>query len=156
MIARKRLPPLPKLKNRLSLVGVDDLVKAAVLAAINPIAAGKTYCVTDGETYLVNKIEGAIYQVLGRQMPSWHSPAVLIYAASALAGLLGKITGRGSSISVRTYYNLVRDNYFSNQKIVKELGFAPASNLYKELPELVECIVNTSQDSALNRSRQQP
>jgi len=142
MLARKRLPPLPRLTNALSLVGVEDLVKAAVLAAASPIAAGKTYTVTDGQTYRGNEIERAIYQALGLQRPSWHSPPVLLYAGSALAGLLGKMTGRGSSISVRTYYQLVRDNCFSNQDIVTDLGFAPASNLYEQLPNIVEDIVN--------------
>ena len=141
MIARGQLPPLPRLENRLSLVGVDDLARAAVLAAENMVAGGKIYYVTDGESYLINGIEQAIYQALGRKLPGWKSPRVLLYVASALAGLLGKMTGRGSSIGTRTYYNLVRNNCFSNQEISSDLGFVPASNLYDELPVIVAQIV---------------
>ena len=137
MIARRRLPPLPKLENRLSLVGVDDLVKAAVLAAESRDAGGKTYYITDGETYAINEIEQAIYQTLGRKLPRWRSPRVLLYAASALAGVLGKMTNSGSGISIRTYHNLTRSNSFSNQEIESDLGFAPAGNLYDELPGIV-------------------
>jgi hypothetical protein len=51
------------------------------------------------------------------------------------------MTGRGSSIGTRTYYNLVRNNCFSNQEISSDLGFVPASNLYDELPVIVAQIV---------------
>lgn len=137
MIARRRLPPLPKLENRLSLVGVDDLVKAAVLAAESRDAGGKIYCVTDGKSYSINEIEQAIYQSLGRKLPGWHSPRVLLYAASALAGVLGKMTNSGSGINIRTYHNLTRSNSFSSQEIESDLGFVPANNLYDELPGIV-------------------
>ena len=95
MIASRRLPPLPKLENSLSLVGVDDLLKAAVLAAESRDAGAKTYNVTDGKSYTINEIKQAIYQILGRKLPRWHSPRVLLYVASALAGVLGKERGGG-------------------------------------------------------------
>ena len=144
MIAHRRLPPLPKLENSLSLVGVDDLVKAAVLAAESRDAGGKTYYVTDGKTYSINAIEQAIYQTLGRKLPRWNSPRVLLYAASALAGVLRKMTNSGSGISIRTYHNLTRSNTFSNQEIESDLGFVPAGNLYDELPGIVASIAATT------------
>lgn len=137
MIASRRLPPLPKLENSLSLVGVDDLLKAAVLAAESRDAGAKTYYVTDGKSYTINEIEQAIYQILGRKLPRWHSPRVLLYVASALAGVLGKMTNSGSGISIRTYHNLTRSNSFSSREIESDLGFTPASNLYDELPGIV-------------------
>ena len=150
MIARRRLPPLPRLENSLSLVGVDDLVKAAVLAAESRDAGGKTYYVTDGKSYSITEIEQAIYQRLGRKLPRWRSPRMLLYAASALAGVLGKITHSGSGISIRTYYNLTRSNTFSNQEIKSDLGFAPAGNLYDELPEIVAKIAGTTFEKNVN------
>lgn len=144
MIARRRLPPLPRLENSLSLVGIDDLVKATVLAAESRDAGGKTYYVTDGKTYAINEIEQAIYQALGRKLPRWHSPRVLLYAASALAGVLGKMTNSGPGISIRTYHNLTRSNTFSNQEIESDLGFAPTRNLYDELPGIVANITGTT------------
>ncbi|MBQ13509.1 MAG: NAD-dependent epimerase/dehydratase family protein [Gammaproteobacteria bacterium] len=138
LIANKRLPPLPRLENELSLVGVEDLVSALMLAANSMAASGKTYYVTDGESYRINDIEQAIYKALGRNRPGWYSPRVVLYAASALAGRVGKIIGTG--INTRTYYNLVNSNCFSNQQIQDELGFSPTSNLYAELPAIVKRI----------------
>jgi UDP-glucose 4-epimerase len=141
LIARRRLPPLPRLRNELSLVSVDDLVNALVLVAESPSASGNSYYVTDGETYRVNDIERAIYKVLGRNRPGWYSPRVVLYAASVLACLVGKLKAGGTSISARTYYNLVNDNCFSSQQIQDDLGFLPSGNLYKEMPALVEHLV---------------
>jgi nucleoside-diphosphate-sugar epimerase len=141
LIARRLLPPLPKLNNEFSLLGVDDLVNALVLAAESSAASGKSYFVTDGVTYRINDIERAIYKALGRNRPGWYSPRMVLYAASVLAGLLGKLKAGGTSISARTYTNLVNDNCFSSQQIQDDLGFSPSGNLYKEMPALVEHLV---------------
>ena len=96
---------------------------------------------TDGVTYRINDIERAIYKALGRNRPGWYSPRMVLYAASVLAGLLGKLKAGGTSISARTYTNLVNDNCFSSQQIQDDLGFSPSGNLYKEMPALVEHLV---------------
>ena len=144
MILKGRLPPLPKLSSRISLLGVQDLAQAIILAARVKKAEGQIYTITDGESYAVSEIEGAIYQISGRPMPTWRTPAVLLYAASAAAGLLNKIGLRKSSISTRTYQNLMNDNLFDNEKACQELGFEPSTTLYKALPEIIENIVSTS------------
>ena len=47
-VRRGWCPPLPETGNRRSLVHVDDVVQAALLAAAHPAARGQTYLVTDG------------------------------------------------------------------------------------------------------------
>jgi UDP-glucose 4-epimerase len=47
-VRRGWLPPLPETGNRRSLVHVDDVAQALLLAAAQPAAAGRTYFVTDG------------------------------------------------------------------------------------------------------------
>jgi UDP-glucose 4-epimerase len=90
LIGRGKLPPLPKLNTQLSLVGLEDLCRAALLAADEQAAIG-TYLVTDGQTYGLNEIEAAIYQALGKRAPSWQSPRTLFYLAAATAGLLNRV-----------------------------------------------------------------
>lgn len=144
MLAGSRLPPLPSIASRISLVGVQDLVQAIVLAMNSPSVNGRIFTVTDGETYAISEIEAAIYRVLGKITPRWRTPAVILYAASVVAGLLNKVGLRRSSISPRTYRNLMNDNLFDNAAICTELGFEPSMTLYDALPEIVENIVNTS------------
>lgn len=138
MIARGRLPPLPHISSRISLVSVQDVVQAITLATSSENTNGRTFTITDGQVYVVSEIEAAIYQVLGKTTPRWRTPAVILYVASAVAGLLNKIGVRQSSISARTYRNLMNDNLFDSTEICSELGFEPSMNLYDALPEIVE------------------
>lgn len=140
LINRGRLPPLPALKSRISLVAVDDLAQAILLAMEAPSAVGKTYTVTDGVEYSINQLEKAIYQELGKRLPRWRTPAMVLYAASVAAGLLSAIRRNRGAISSRTFRNLTSDNLFSNAQIVRELAFNPTRTLYQALPEIVEKI----------------
>jgi len=144
MINRGRLPPLPPLTSRISLVGSDDLAAALLLAVKSEQAAARIYTVTDGEKYAVTEIESAIYAALGKRMPMWRTPAVILYAASAVAGLLARLGWRDSSISSRTYRNLSTDNLFDNSAVCEDFGFAPRSDLYSTLPEIVDDLVKTT------------
>jgi UDP-glucose 4-epimerase len=152
LIHRGLMPRLPALHSRISLLGVEDLASAILLAA-NTDRSSQTsqiYTVTDGRVYPVTAIEEAIYQALGKRLPRWKTPAVILYAGAVLAGIMAKILGRRSSISGRTYRNLTTDNLFSNDEICAELGFKPSSNLYGMLPQIVEEIV---ENRAENRAK---
>lgn len=141
LIHRGRLPRLPALSSNISLLGVEDLASALLLAAGSEQTA-KTYTVTDGQNYPIAAIEEAIYRVLGKRLPRWKTPAVILYAAAAVAGIVTRIAGRESSISSRTYRNLTSDNLFANNEICTELGFQPTQNLYQVLPEIADDIVS--------------
>lgn len=141
MIHRRRLPRLPALSSKISLLGVEDLAAALLLAAGSQQTA-KIYTVTDGQDYPIAAIEEAIYRVLGRRLPRWKTPAVILYAAATVAGVVARIAGRESSISSRTYRNLTSDNLFTNNEICRELGFQPTQNLYQLLPEIADDIVS--------------
>jgi len=146
LIHRGLMPRLPVLDSRISLLGVEDLASAILLAANTDRSSqdsqvSQIYTVTDGRVYPITAIEEAIYQALGKRLPRRKTPAVILYAGAVLAGIMAKILGRRSSISGRTYRNLTTDNLFSNDKICAELGFKPSSNLYGMLPQIAEEIV---------------
>ncbi len=151
LISKGRLPGLPALHNRISLVGVEDLARAILLAA-NAGPAPGIYSVTDGEEYRINEIESAIYAALGKTLPRWRAPAVLLYVAAVLAGLMGRLGGLNSSISARTYRNLTADNLFSNDEICTELGFKPSQNFYSILPEMLEQIKRADSDQGMRNA----
>jgi len=147
LIGKGRLPPLPKLKTQISLVGVDDLAQAVILCVNKNDAAGKVYYVTDGIRYSITEIERSIYRAWGRKMPAWKIPRMVLYGAAGLAGLLtrffiliGLKRRAAGGISARTYQNLVTDNLFSNEQLCEELGFKPVCNFYEALPHVVDSI----------------
>lgn len=138
LISRGLLPPLPRLDTRLSLVGLNDLCRAALLAADSDQSDNKIYPVTDSQVYKLNDVVAAIYQAAGKSCPAWHSPRVLFYLAAAAAGLANRIGLTKSGFGLRSYRNLVADNVFDNQEICNELGFNPLQTFYTALPDLVD------------------
>ena len=146
LISSGVLPRLPKLTNRLSLVGVDDVVSALLLAATldspaDPSALMAKLAIrvtlTDGCTYEINAIEKSIYNAVERSPSHWRLPVVLLFAASAMAELLEKLRIFRSGIGLRTYRNLTRDNLFDNHSAKAELGFEPSTTFFAQVDKLV-------------------
>jgi len=146
LISSGVLPRLPKLTNRLSLVGVDDVVSALLLAATldspaDPSALMAKLAIrvtlTDGCTYEINAIEKSIYDAVERSPSHWRLPVVLLFAASAMAELLEKLRIFRSGIGLRTYRNLTRDNLFDNHSAKAELGFEPSTTFFAQIGKLV-------------------
>ena len=146
LISSGVLPRLPKLTNRLSLVGVDDVVSALLLAATldspaDPSALMAKLAIrvtlTDGCTYEINAIEKSIYDAVERSPSHWRLPVVLLFAASAMAELLEKLRIFRSGIGLRTYRNLTRDNLFDNHSAKVELGFEPSTTFFAQIGKLV-------------------
>ncbi|MDB2484133.1 NAD-dependent epimerase/dehydratase family protein [Gammaproteobacteria bacterium] len=146
LISSGVLPRLPKLTNRLSLVGVDDVVSALLLAATLDSPADPSVlmaklairvALTDGCTYEINAIEKSIYDAVERSPSHWRLPVVLLFAASAMAELLEKLRIFRSGIGLRTYRNLTRDNLFDNHSAKAELGFEPSTTFFAQVDKLV-------------------
>jgi len=146
LISSGVLPRLPKLTNRLSLVGVDDVVSALLLAATldspaDPSALMAKLAIrvtlTDGCTYEINAIEKSIYDAVERSPSHWRCPVVLLFAASAMAELLEKLRIFRIGIGLRTYRNLTRDNLFDNHSAKAELGFEPSTTFFAQIDKLV-------------------
>ena len=146
LISSGVLPRLPKLTNRLSLVGVDDVVSALLLAATldspaDPSALMAKLAIrvtlTDGCTYEINAMEKSIYDAVERSPSHWRLPVVLLFAASAMAELLEKLRIFRSGIGLRTYRNLTRDNLFDNHSAKAELGFEPSTTFFAQIDKLV-------------------
>ena len=146
LISSGVLPRLPKLTNRLSLVGVDDVVSALLLAATLDSSADPAklmaklairVTLTDGCTYEINAIEKSIYDAVERSPSHWRLPIVLLFAASAMAELLEKLRIFRSGIGLRTYRNLTRDNLFDNHSAKAELGFEPSTTFFAQIDKLV-------------------
>ena len=146
LISSGVLPRLPKLTNRLSLVGVDDVVSALLLAATldspaDPSALMAKLAIrvtlTDGCTYEINAIEKSIYDAVERSPSHWRLPVVLLFTASAMAELLEKLRIFRSGIGLRTYRNLTRDNLFDNHSAKAELGFEPSTTFFAQVDKLV-------------------
>jgi len=157
-----RLPRLPVLNTKISLVSVIDVATALVTAASadldcdpNPESSGSAtsntaantkpkqqgkpavrVTLTDGVDYSLNAIQDAIYATIERHPSRLRLPGVLLFSAASAAELLSYLGLSRSGISRRTYRQLTRDNLFDNTEARRALGFVPTTTFFETLPSI--------------------
>jgi UDP-glucose 4-epimerase len=135
-VARGRFPPLPRLENRRSLVHVEDVVQALLLAATNPVADGKIYLVTDGRAYSTRQIYEWMCEAAGRRVPAWAVPLRLLRLAAKTGDLIERLTRRSAPINSQRLEKLLGSAWFSSARIERELGFRAQHNLRESIMEM--------------------
>jgi nucleoside-diphosphate-sugar epimerase len=115
---------------RTSLIDVDDLVEALILAAESPAALGRTYYVTDGRAYAWPEILAALAEELGVRGPRLRVPFRAQLLAAGLAELVARRTGRLPRLT-RDIVRAGRDRYwiYDGSRIERDLGFRPRHGL---------------------------
>jgi len=136
-IAKGRFPPIPEFANQRSMVHVDDVVHAALLAAVKPAAVGQTYIVTDGQTYSTRQLYEWIYETLGKSVPRWRIPKAVFQGLARLGDVIGKIRGRRFFYDSDTLNKLAGSTWYSSQKIKRELGYHAKYQLRDSLPGIL-------------------
>lgn len=136
-VAARRVPPLPEVGNRRSLVHVGDVVAAALLAAQRPEAAGRTYIVEDGQAYSTRRIYDAMRRALGRPAPRWQVPVGVLRLAARGGDLVGALSGREPPFDSAALHRLLGSAWYSSARLQRELGWVPRCTLEEALPEMV-------------------
>lgn len=136
-IAGGRFPPWPHVVNRRSMVWVEDVVQAALLAAARPEANGKTYVVTDGEVYSTRRIYEAVCRALGKPVPRWSIPMPVLHGLAQVGDAIGKVRGKRFVFDSEALDKLAGSAWYSSGAIEEELGFTPTKRLEDILPEIV-------------------
>lgn len=136
-IAKGLFPPLPEFGNVRSMVHVDDVVNAAILAATSPQAAGQIYIVTDGQRYSTRQIYDWICEALGKTPVNWSIPYKALAVLAKTGDVLGALMGRRMPFDTAALDKLTGSAWYSSVKIEQELGFKPQHTLKKSLPDIV-------------------
>lgn len=136
-IRRGLFPPLPECGNRRSMVYVDDLVAAALLAAEKPEAAGQIYIVTDRQAYSTRQIYDEIRLALGKPAIGWSIPMPLLKVVARFGDLFAKFVGRRFPLDSDTLEKLTGSAWYSSAKIGRDLGFQPKHSLREVLPNII-------------------
>lgn len=136
-IKRGFFPPLPEVHNRRSMVHVEDLAAAAILAAQNPQAAAQTYIVSDGQSYSTRQLYEWICIALHKKPLPVAIPASLLTQLAKLGDKIGQLRGRRFMFDSDALEKLLGSAWYSSAKIESELGFKARRNLQEALPEIV-------------------
>jgi nucleoside-diphosphate-sugar epimerase len=137
-VDRGWFPPLPEVNNKRSMVHVDDVVQAMLLAASTPAAGRQTYLVTDDRVYSTRGIYALICAALNRPVSRWTIPLGLLKLGARCGDLIESVTGRSFILNREVLGKLIDSAWYSSAKIRRELGFQPRRNLETALPEMVE------------------
>jgi nucleoside-diphosphate-sugar epimerase len=124
-LMRKRIvPAIGDGRPRTSLVDVDDLAEALILASGEARSIGQTYYVTDGGAYAWREITAALAEEMGAGRFMIRVPAGPQLAAAALAEAAARLTGKPPALT-RDIVRAGRDRFwvYDGSKIERELGF---------------------------------
>jgi UDP-glucose 4-epimerase len=132
-----RVPPLPAIENKRSMVHVRDVLQAALLAAERPEANGQVYIVTDGQAYSTHDLYVKICQELGCGVPGWHVPIGVWRSMAKVGDLVGAIRGRPFAFDSEALQKLFSSAWYSSEKIARELGYRPTYTLDDGIKEMV-------------------
>jgi nucleoside-diphosphate-sugar epimerase len=122
--------------NRRSMVHVQDVVQACLLAATHPAACGQIYILTDGKEYSTNEMLGWIQEALGKK-PGPNVPYALLRVGARLGDMLERF-GVHTPLDSDRLSKLAGSALYSSVKICRDLGFDPAWDLRRGIREMVE------------------
>jgi len=133
-----KFPPLSETSNRRSMVHVDDLVQAAILAAEDVKAVGKIYIVTDGQSYSTRRMYEWICEALHKPLPGWHLPCWVLKLLAISGDIIGSLSGRRFVFDSDALEKLTGSAFYSSASIESELGFKANRSLKESLPDIVQ------------------
>ncbi|MGD0958904.1 MAG: NAD-dependent epimerase/dehydratase family protein [Methylomonas sp.] len=141
-IRRGLFPPLPEFNNKRSMVHVDDVIEAALLAAGNPAAIGKIYIVSDQQNYSSRQIYDWIRAALGKPAQHWAIPFAVLHFLAAMGDKIGQFSGRRFWFDSDALRKLSASACYSSAKISNELGFKPQYTLQQTLPDIIRYLTD--------------
>ncbi len=145
-VRRGRFPPLPEVGNRRSMVHVDDVIAAALLAAEKPAAAGQVYIVADNEPFSTRQLFEWICLAAGRRVPRWTMPLWLLQMLGRVGDGIGKLRGRRFVFDSDALAKLTGSAWYSSAKLQRELGWKPVHTLRETMGAILGAAPRTLSD----------
>jgi UDP-glucose 4-epimerase len=127
--------------NRRTMIYVEDLCRAAMVAAEHPAAPGQTFNISDGCVHRLRDVINAISDALGQARSTFRLPEFALRAGAGIIEQSFGVVGKRAPISRATIDKLTEDMAVSSAKIQKQLGFRPQYNLaegWRETIRLME------------------
>ena len=138
ILIKRIRPALGNGDRQTSICFVQDLVRAIVLAATSPEAVGKTYYITDGNTYSWRFIGDVLSEELGLHGFILPLPYPVVLLLSSIIGLLSSLMGKGTMISPERVRQM-RETYwiYDGSKAERDLGFKPVMDIQTGIRDAV-------------------
>ncbi|MBI4688522.1 MAG: NAD(P)-dependent oxidoreductase [Nitrospirae bacterium] len=137
MIKKKVLPYWGE--SSVSLVYIDDLINAIILAAEKEEAMGETFFISDGMVYSNREIMDEIAGAMGVNLIKLRLPKALLPAVGLIGDWLGKITRQATMINRDKLKELMQTQWICDiSKAKQRLNFMPRVGLKEGIKWTVE------------------
>jgi len=130
--------PIGNGNNRRTLVYDKDVSQAAVLAVSHSLAAGNVYNVSDGQFHTMNEIIFAMCNALGKTVPRFSLPSVLVRKIAGIVEDGSRMLGIRSPIGRSSIDKYTEDIAVESKRIQSQLGFVPKYDLISGWQQAVE------------------
>ena len=134
------LPSLPEIRRTIYLVSVGDLCRLAIALAIRPNRDNEPLyrLVTDNQEYTLNRIEEAIYSSLGRSLPRWKMPRLVLLCLALLAQLANLTRVRKNKVGQQLYRYLTEEGGEGQHIRPPQSNDQATQTLEQELPSIIK------------------
>ena len=121
--------PIGSGRNRRTMIFIDDLVRAVLMAAQHPKAAGQVFNVTDGQIHTFNDVLNAMAGAMGKPPLSFHLPYKPMRTISAMTDHLSQTLRLPLPRLEPLVDKMIEDVAASGEKLRHELSFFPEYSL---------------------------
>jgi len=123
--------PVGNGRNRRTMIYIDDLARAAILAAEHPQAGGQIYNVTDGKIHTLDEVLRAISRAAGRTPPKFHLPRRPVQGLADIGDRIAKTMHLPMPSLRQLVDKLLEDTAVSGDKFCRDLSFHPQFDLWQ-------------------------
>lgn len=138
LVAAGRFPSLPDTGNRRSLLHVEDLVEAIVLAGRHPAAVQRTYIVAHPAAVSGRFLFVSMCEALGRPVPTHQVPVWLLRLAGKVGSAVGTMIRTRMPLNTQAVDRLLDSACYSPAAFISEIGWQPRVDLLTGLQTLAD------------------
>lgn len=134
---KNEIRAIPHSSSELAMIGLDDLAKLIRACCINESSNNKTYQISDGVSYPINKLESEARNLSNNQSCIGYYSRWLLYVGSKIGDVAG-IFGLNMSLNSRSYNLFFKNAVEHNTAIFEDLYYLPKQNFFNEMPNLLK------------------
>jgi len=134
---KNEIGAIPHTSSELAMIGLDDLAKLIQACCINKSSDNKTYQVSDGVSYRINKLELEARNLSNNSSCIGYYSRWLLYIGSKIGDIL-EIFGLNMSLNSRSYNLFFKNKVEHDTAIFEDLYYLPEQNFFNELPYLLK------------------
>jgi nucleoside-diphosphate-sugar epimerase len=136
-IDRGRFPPLPYIRNHRSLLHVENLIDATLLAIRSGGPLRPCYVVTDARPYSITEVYDLLRKGLGLQPPFSRVPLWALSLGGRCGDIMQALLNKSVSLSSSTLEKVIGQAWYSPEALVRDMNYQPRYTFEDAVPELI-------------------